>query len=48
MLLILAVQGAILGERPGQWLCSANLSESVIEKLVFTPEADELLLVSFF
>jgi hypothetical protein len=41
MLLIFAVQGAI----PGQWLCSAKLSESVIEKMLFTPEADELLLV---
>jgi len=45
MLLIFAVQDVILGERSGQWLCSANFFENVIEKLLFTPEADELLLV---
>jgi len=45
MLVIFAVQGVVLGEKAGQWLCSANFSEYVIEKLLFTPEADELLLV---
>jgi hypothetical protein len=42
MLLIFAVQGAIQG---GQWLCSANLSGNVIEKLIFSPAGDELFVV---
>jgi hypothetical protein len=46
MLLIFAIHGANLGERPGKWLCSANLSNDIIEKLMFTPEGDELLAMS--
>jgi hypothetical protein len=41
MILVFAVQE----ETPGQWLCSADTGGAVIEKLVFSPQGEELLAV---
>ena len=45
MLLIFAARGASQGARPGQWLSYTDLSDNVIEKVLFTPAGDELLAV---